>query len=514
MKLTIITIIMKKTLTTIFLTACALCASATDYYVSPDGAGTKDGTSWENAWDLTTFQGKCSQNNTNFANRDNVYFAAGTYVPTATLYFNMGVNLLGAEGVERTVFSGDKTLIGQSGKRDRLFQISTATLNGDTEKPINISNIDFKDLSLTQNGDGDATVGAIYMDNSGALVTIKNCNFTNIDNAGQGGSALLARRSTVKFVDCTFTNIKAKNRGVVARLFSNNTNKGFTTFEHCYFADNEATGTTDAPCGLVIMHHGQELNFSNCTFVNNKINGKGASIWNGTAPDAIYARALNVTNCLFYNNSSADNLNVVANSATTETNNVKHEYNTSISAAINISSVGVGTYYLSLPFTMPVGVIGKTFSSITGSRLTEGTTYEAGYVVPAGTALLVEGTEGVYDPVVAVSDEAAPTNLLKGSDVAETTTGDGKHYKLANGESGLGFYYAEAGGAAFMNKAHRAYLVLGGSEARSFVSFENEAASVKGLQNSGTKRSGKFIENGRIVMMKNGIKYNVVGQKL
>jgi len=514
MKLTIITIIMKKTLTTIFLTACALCASATDYYVSPDGAGTKDGTSWENAWDLTTFQGKCSQNNANFANRDNVYFAAGTYVPTATLYFNMGVNLLGAEGVERTVFSGDKTLIGQSGKRDRLFQISTTTANGNTEKPINISNIDFKDLSLSQNSEGNATVGAIYMDNSGALVTIRNCNFTNIDNAGQGGSALLARRSTVKFVDCTFTNIKAKNRGVVARLFSDNPNKGFTTFEHCYFADNEATGTTDDPCGLVIMHHGQELNFSNCTFVNNKINGQGASIWNGTAPEEKFARALNVTNCLFYNNSSADNLNVVANSATTETNNVKHEYNTSISAAINISSVGVGTYYLSLPFTMPVGVIGKTFSSITGSRLTEGTTYEAGYVVPAGTALLVEGTEGVYDPVVAVSDEAAPTNLLKGSDVAETTTGDGKHYKLANGESGLGFYYAEAGGAAFMNKAHRAYLVLGGFEARSFVSFENEAASVKGLQNSGTKRSGKFIENGRIVMMKNGIKYNVVGQKL
>jgi hypothetical protein len=158
--------------------------------------------------------------------------------------------------------------------------------------------------------------------------------------------------------------------------------------------------------------------------------------------------------------------------------------------------------------------MGKTFSSDNAGVLTIGETYTAGDIIPAGTALLVEGTEGVYDPVVAVSDEAAPTNLLKGSDVAETTTGDGKHYKLANGESGLGFYYAEAGGAAFMNKAHRAYLVLGGSEARSFVSFENEAASVKGLQNSGTKRSGKFIENGRIVMMKNGIKYNVVGQKL
>lgn len=508
---------MKKPLTTIFLTACALCASATDYYVSPDGAGTKDGTSWENAWDLATFQGKCSQNNTNFANRDNVYFAAGTYVPTATLYFYLGVNLLGAEGVERTVFSGDKTLIGQSGKRDRLFQISTATLNGDTEKPINISNIDFKDLSLTQNSEGNATVGAIYMDNSGALVTIRNCNFTNIDNAGQGGSALLARRSTVKFVDCTFTNIKAKNRGVVARLISNDSNKGFTTFEHCYFADNEATGTTDAPCGLVIMHHGKELNFSNCTFVNNKINGKGASIWNGTAPDAIYARALNVTNCLFYNNSSADNLNVVANSATTETNNVKHEYNTSISAAINISSVGVGTYYLSLPFTMPTGVTGKTFSSITGSRLIEGTTYKAGDVVPAGTALLVEGAEGTYHPIVAEDDNSAPTNMLSGSDLGATTTGEGKHYKLANGESGLAFYYGATDGAAFTNAAHKAWLVVpeAEAEARFFFSFsDDDVTGVECITKQTTPQDGKFMENGRMVILKNGVKYNAVGQKL
>jgi len=515
MKLTIITIIMKKTLTTIFLTACALCASATDYYVSPAGAGEKNGTSAENAWGIDELLEQFNSTNAaKFQNGDNVYFAAGKYVPTATLYVKMGINLIGSEGVDRTVFNGDANGDGDvnDGDRDRVFQINTAVAAGTTEKCVTITNIDFENLYIAQGGDD--TKGAIYLDNCGAEVTVSKCNFKDLVNTGQGANAFFSKRSTLKVVDCTFTGNKAANRGVVARLQSNHATKGWTTFERCLFADNEATGSPSDPCGLVMMQHGQELNFSNCTFVNNKINGKGASIWNGTAPDGTYARALNVTNCLFYNNSSADNLNVVANSATTETNNVKHEYNTSISAAINISSVGVGTYYLSLPFTMPVGVIGKTFSSITGSRLTEGTTYEAGYVVPAGTALLVEGTEGVYDPVVAVSDEAAPTNLLKGSDVAETTTGDGKHYKLANGESGLGFYYAEAGGAAFMNKAHRAYLVLGGSEARSFVSFENEAASVKGLQNSGTKRSGKFIENGRIVMMKNGIKYNVVGQKL
>ena len=505
---------MKSLLTTFLFAACALSASATDYYVSPAGAGTKDGSSWENAWDLATFQDRASESNsgTSFANDDNIYFAGGKYVATKTLYIKMGLNLIGATEGERTVFSGDANGDGEvnEGDRDRVFQINTAVGVGTTEKCVSISNIDFDGLFIAQGGDD--TKGAIYLDNCGALVTVSKCNFKNLINTGQGANAFFSKRSSLKVIDCTFTGNKAANRGVVARLQSNNATKGWTTFERCLFADNEATGSPSDPCGLVMMQHGQELTINSCTFVNNTIKGNGASIYNATKPDATYARVLNVTNCLFYNNTSADNQNVLGNSVSTVTNSVVHDDATS--AAINITSVGVGTYYLGLPFTMPAGLMGKTFSSDNAGVLTIGETYTAGDIVPAGTALLVEGTEGVYDPVVAVSDEAAPTNLLKGSDVAETTTGDGKHYKLANGESGLGFYYAEAGGAAFMNKAHRAYLVLDGSEARSFVSFENEAASVKGLQNSGTKRSGKFIENGRIVMMKNGIKYNVVGQKL
>ncbi|UKK51063.1 hypothetical protein L6472_00240 [Prevotella sp. E13-17] len=504
---------MKSLLTTFLLAACALSASASDYYVSPAGAGTKDGSSWENAWSIDELQTNFNSTNaSSFANGDNVYFAGGTYMPTSSLYVKMGINLIGSEGAERTVFNGDANGDGDvnDGDRDRVFQINTAVAAGTTDKCVSITNIDFEGLYIAQGGND--TKGAIYLDNCGALVTVSKCNFKNLINSGQGANAFFSKRSSLKVVDCIFTNNKAANRGVVARLQSDNKTKGWTTFEHCLFANNETTGATNDPCGLVMMQHGQELTLNSCTFVDNTIKGNGASIYNATEPNATYARVLNVTNCLFYNNTSADNQNVLGNSVSTVTNSVVHDDATS--AAINITSVGVGTYYLGLPFTMPAGLMGKTFSSDNAGVLTIGETYTAGDIVPAGTALLVEGTEGVYDPVVAVSDEAAPTNLLKGSDVAETTTGDGKHYKLANGESGLGFYYAEAGGAAFMNKAHRAYLVLGGSEARSFVSFENEAASVKGLQNSGTKRSGKFIENGRIVMMKNGIKYNVVGQKL
>ena len=515
---------MKSLLTTFLWAACALSASATDYYVSPAGAGTKDGSSWENAWDLATFQDRASESNsgTSFANDDNVYFAGGKYACTSTIWVRWGVQFHGSTGAERTVFTGDTDDDGTA-DRDRLIRVVTR-LNDD--RFVTIDNIDFEKYTLNQpssltinnyvitNG-----VGVICINECSATVTIRNCHFSDIANSGNGGGAILARTANLVVDDCSFRNISASSRGAVMRLTSGSINKGVTTINNCLFED--CAVTTNAAAGLVMLQHGETLTINNSVFKNNTSAGNGGAIYCGKS-ESSYKRELIINNTLMYNNTAVSGAAVfwgdVSNRSVTYTNcliDQDNNSNTNIVPAINITNVGVGTYYISAPFTMPVGLVGKTISSETAGVLTIGTTYAAGDDVPAGTALYVEGNDGKYYPELNLSNaSAAPTNLLKGSDVAETTTGDGKHYKLTNVDSGLGFYYAEAGGAAFMNKAHRAYLVLGGSEARSFVLFENEAASVKDLQNSGTKRSGKFIENGRIVMMKNGIKYNVVGQKL
>lgn len=461
------------------------------------------------------------------SNKSNVYFAAGTYVITSPLYIRNGINLYGNTGDGRTVFSGDLDGNGpDDGDLSCFFTIQTTTAHNNTEKEVQIKNIDFDVLYFNQPEDGSTLMGAINVTNSGSII-VRNCNFTNTVNTGHGGNILFSNHSTVKFYDCNFTNNRATFRGVIARLHSNNDGsryKGYTTFEHCIFANNRAT-TTDKTldCSMVYLHSGQELNFNYCVIRDNICGGKTAVIWNNYMPKdtegSRYKRLLHLHNTLIYNNSSADNVMIQIHSNNTEstyTNSVIHDDATS--AAINISSIGVGTYYLSLPFTMPAGVIGKTFSSITGSRLTEGTTYKAGNVVPAGTALLVEGSEGTYDPVVAESDDDAPANLLKGSDLNETTTGGAKYYKLANdtGLHGLGFYWGAANGAAFTNGAHKAYLALsGGTSARSFFSFfDNDVTAIDRIATTTLRKDGKFIENGRIVIMKNGVKYNTVGQKM
>lgn len=319
-------------------------ASAADYYVSPAGAGEKNGTSAENAWGIDELLEQFnSANAANFQNGDNVYFAAGKYVSTTTLYVKMGINLIGAEGAERTVFNGDANGDGEinEGDRDRVFQINTAVGVGTTEKCVTITNIDFEGLYIAQGGND--TKGAIYLDNCGAEVTVSKCNFKDLVNTGQGANAFFSKRSTLKVVDCTFTGNKAANRGVVARL-QGDIKKGWTTFERCLFADNEATGAAGDPCGIVMMQHGQQMNFVNCSFINNKVNGKGSCIWDGTAPDGNYSRILNVVSCTFADNSSAaeaeaDQMEILLN-ATSKANILNSIVLGGITAGDNIALQG------------------------------------------------------------------------------------------------------------------------------------------------------------------------------
>lgn len=134
--------------------------------------------------------------------------------------------------------------------------------------------------------------------------------------------------------------------------------------------------------------------------------------------------------------------------------------------SFKISEAGYGTYYSSKAYTMPKGVKGYTITGNEGTSLVMNEAYAAGDVVPAKTALVVEGAANKYYTLVAKSTELTPANnKLHGSDEAETTYVDGtdvKYYKLSYNNEGnnLGFYWGSENGAAFTNGAHKAYLAL------------------------------------------------------
>lgn len=151
---------------------------------------------------------------------------------------------------------------------------------------------------------------------------------------------------------------------------------------------------------------------------------------------------------------------------------------------LSISYAGYATYYNELPYKMPEGLEGKIMEENTKTGdIVACVIFNAGDVVPAKTALLVKGSEGVYplpytedapnDDNVAYCNEF---NLLRGSLVDELTTGGSVYYKLANGGNGLGWYWGTEGGAAFTNPAHKAYIALGAavgsSESPRFIAID------------------------------------------
>lgn len=200
--------------------------------------------------------------------------------------------------------------------------------------------------------------------------------------------------------------------------------------------------------------------------------------------------------------------------------------------SFKITEAGYGTYYSSKAYTMPKGVKGYTITGNEGTSLVMNEAYAAGAVVPAKTALVVEGAANKYYTLVAESTDLTPAdadNKLHGSDEAETTYVDGtdvKYYKLSykNEGNNLGFYWGSENGAAFTNGAHKAYLALDSetllSQSRGFSLADLAHGVTTGINTtvkSATQSNFIYDLNGRRINSLNGAAkgvYIMNGQKV
>ena len=185
---------------------------------------------------------------------------------------------------------------------------------------------------------------------------------------------------------------------------------------------------------------------------------------------------------------------------------------------VTVSDVGYATlYYGTENLIVPEGVVARTYK-VEGGALVETETYEAGEVVPKKIAVVLEGAEGIYDFIVTPVPGMGPaaTNL-KGSDVATTTTGGTYYYGLslnsASEANSVGFYWMAAGGVAFTNGAHKAYLAvdeLPASAPERILFHDNSATNIQNVE--GNEKAVKFIENGQLYILKNGVVYDAMGK--
>lgn len=195
--------------------------------------------------------------------------------------------------------------------------------------------------------------------------------------------------------------------------------------------------------------------------------------------------------------------------------------------SFTITPAQYGTYYTEDAFVMPEGVTGYTITDKNGESLTLNATYPANEVVPAKTALLLKATETPatnqeFTYTIVNSDEVAPEgNLLHGSVEATETHVEGAttYYKLAKGEEGIGFYWANENGTAFTNGANKAYLAVKGklSQMRGF-SFESMTTNINNVvaNTNNSKNAVIYDLNGRRINTLNAAKgvYIVNGKKV
>lgn len=149
-------------------------------------------------------------------------------------------------------------------------------------------------------------------------------------------------------------------------------------------------------------------------------------------------------------------------------------FNKDVSLAVS-SAERATLYYSDRSFIIPEGIVARTYK-IEGNVLSRSREYKKGDVLPKGTAVVLEAKEGKYIfEETSKTGETDPHNALCGSDSTTITSGGEVYYVFGKGSNGVGFYWKEANGKAFMTEAHKAYLVYTPSKttnAKSFLGFD------------------------------------------
>ena len=164
----------------------------------------------------------------------------------------------------------------------------------------------------------------------------------------------------------------------------------------------------------------------------------------------------------------------------------------------------------SVKYELPAGVEAYV-ADLSGANLLLTKIAEAGEVIPANVAVILKSTVTPFTLTVSDADAVTftATNDLQGSDTQIATPDN--CYVLAGNDGVVGFYHYTA---ANLN-AHKAYVVYSGSNQapRRMPFIFDQATGVENVQNSDI-RSQKVVENGQLIIIRNGVRYNAAGQNV
>lgn len=182
-----------------------------------------------------------------------------------------------------------------------------------------------------------------------------------------------------------------------------------------------------------------------------------------------------------------------------------------------ISSYGWATFSSDYALDFSKATTGLEAYMITGHEGSVVTKSQVTGTVPAGTGLLLKGAEGSYTiPVVGSSSTDVSANKLVAGTGASVSKEDDKT-KYVLGVNGSEAEFQKIDGTAATVAKGKAYLQFDEVISARSMSFEGD--EITGIENvaapaEATLKEGKFIENGQLVIVKNGVKFNAAGQQM
>ena len=181
-----------------------------------------------------------------------------------------------------------------------------------------------------------------------------------------------------------------------------------------------------------------------------------------------------------------------------------------------------GTFCAPFAVAIPSGVTAYTCESATSGVLN---LEEVATTIPANTPVILNAESGLTSTtfygkkVDNVTDDLITRGLLVGNVSTSTkdVPSDGSAYLLQLHGDKVGFY--KANGTGYLIGSNRCYLVSENlSGAREAFFFEDDATAISALEaakaEDGALKDGKYLIDGKIVIVKNGVKYGANGQKL
>ena len=312
-----------------------------DWYIKETATGKKDGTSWDDAGDITTLlkligneitEGIPYNGNTNCMRLDNakIYIAAGEYDIPTTLgkdYLSLGekwgydkkapthkteifggfpANATGKDITTRDVDAYPTKFVNPyKAQNNRAFNVNETT----------IPDLTFDGITFTKSstaGNVDTGRGRIMLcTKATGNITFNNCRFSDLNTSNNlGGAAINIRKASssefiMNFNECKFTNNSCTNAytygGVI--MLEPDTENATVNINGCTFTSNTTavTNTTDNKSrGGAIFAAAGVMNISGTTFESNTSQHYGGAIY------ADRTAEINISgNCTFKSNTAS-----------------------------------------------------------------------------------------------------------------------------------------------------------------------------------------------------------------